>query len=394
VKTSGAEWRKGRRVRRAWLTPTVWGFSVASLFSDFGHELVTALIPGFLTGLGAPPVALGLVEGISNLGQSLAGLAGGRLADQSRRRVGWVAAGYAATGLKALLALVFWWPWVVVIRTLAWVGRGSRGPIRNTLIAEDVAPDQRGRAYGFREAWDTAGAVLGPLAAALLATHIGVRPLIAWSAIPGALGLAAVWLLVRDHPHRAVTEGPTLPLPPSYRQARNAAVLFQVGWIAPTLFILRVERAHPIHGVTLAIALYVVHNLTYALAAYPAGRWTDKWGASALMKLTGVVAVVVLVGFAVPSRSIALWAVLFAAAGVVTALWETAQKPWILNALHGAPAGEGFGQFSAGLGLGQWAGNLLVTGAWTLVGPLWAFVLAAFLAALGTARVWAVDVSL
>ena len=44
-----------------WLTPAVKGFSAASFFSDFGHELATALIPGFLTALGAPPIALGLI---------------------------------------------------------------------------------------------------------------------------------------------------------------------------------------------------------------------------------------------------------------------------------------------------------------------------------------------
>jgi len=391
VKVSGTEKKRAARGIGAWLTPTVWGFSLASLFSDFGHELVTALIPGFLTGLGAPPVALGLVEGVSNLAQSLAGLAGGRLADQSPRRVQWVVAGYAATGLKALLALVFWWPWVIVIRTMAWVGRGSRGPIRNTLIAEDVPAGQRGRAYGFREAWDTAGAVLGPLAAALLASRIGVRPLIAWSAVPGALGLVAVWLLVRDHPHRVVAPHESVPLPPTYRRARNAAVLFQLGWIAPTLLILRVERANPGHAITLAVALYVLHNLTYALASYPVGQWADKRGAPTLLKVAGVTALLVLIGFALPVRSTALWAVLFAAAGVVTALWETAQKPWILNTLHGAPAGAAFGQLSAGLGLSQWAGNLLVTGVWTVVGASAAFGVAALLALIGATRVWMVD---
>jgi hypothetical protein len=392
MKTSRTEKRKTQGVRAAWLTPTVWGFSVASLFSDFGHELVTALIPGFLTGLGAPPLALGLVEGVSNLGQSWAGLLGGHLADHSPRRVRWVVAGYAATGFKALLALVFWWPWVVVIRTLAWIGRGSRGPIRNALIAEDVPADQRGRAYGFREAWDTAGAVLGPVAAALLATRVGVRPLIAWSAIPGALGLAAVWILVRDRPHRVVEPAESVPLPRSYLRARNAAVLFQLGWIAPTLFILRVERAAPGHGLALAIGLYVLHNLTYALASYPAGHWTDKRGPSTPLKVAGVIALLVLMGFALPIRSTGLWAVLFAAAGVATALWETVQKPWILNTLHGAPAGAAFGQLSAGLGLGQWAGNLLVTGVWTLVGASAAFALAAAFALLGITRVWRVDV--
>src|SRR5450432_600703 len=65
-----------------WLTPSVRGIGAASLLSDLGHEVPTALLPAFLTvTLGAPASALGLIEGISDGLAGAAKLAGGALAD-------------------------------------------------------------------------------------------------------------------------------------------------------------------------------------------------------------------------------------------------------------------------------------------------------------------------
>ena len=45
--------------------PSVVAIALASLFSDLGHETATTLLPGFLTVvLVAPPIALGLIEGV------------------------------------------------------------------------------------------------------------------------------------------------------------------------------------------------------------------------------------------------------------------------------------------------------------------------------------------
>src|SRR5271168_5038213 len=45
-----------------WLTRGVLGLGLGSLFSDWGHETATAILPAFLASIGAPPVALGIIE--------------------------------------------------------------------------------------------------------------------------------------------------------------------------------------------------------------------------------------------------------------------------------------------------------------------------------------------
>ncbi len=51
---------------KRWLTRGVLGIGLASLFSDWGHEAATSILPAFLASLGAPAFALGVIEGVSD----------------------------------------------------------------------------------------------------------------------------------------------------------------------------------------------------------------------------------------------------------------------------------------------------------------------------------------
>ena len=78
-----------------WLTPGVRGIGLASLLSDLGHEVPTALLPSFLvTVLGAPAAALGLIEGIADALSGVAKVVGGALADDPGRRRSVAVGGY------------------------------------------------------------------------------------------------------------------------------------------------------------------------------------------------------------------------------------------------------------------------------------------------------------
>jgi MFS family permease len=258
--------------QKVWRTRNVWAFSLASLFSDWGHEMVTSLMPGFLIAIGAPVIALGVTEGVSNFAQALAAIWGGRVSDQKTHRHSLLIFGYILTGVKALMAWVSWWPWVVVLRTVAWTGRGARGPIRDAYIAEEVPAEHVGKAYGLREAFDTAGAVLGPLCAALLVAHVSPRTLIAWTAVPAFITILVI-LRVRKLPVPAVEAARPdqfvkVTWPRSFVQYRTATWIFTTGYLAPTFFILLVWQSHatlgPLSSETLALLLYTLHYFVYA----------------------------------------------------------------------------------------------------------------------------------
>jgi hypothetical protein len=51
--------------RPRWLNGTVLGIGLASLFSDWSHEIATTVMPAFLATMGVAPAWLGIIEGVS-----------------------------------------------------------------------------------------------------------------------------------------------------------------------------------------------------------------------------------------------------------------------------------------------------------------------------------------
>src|SRR5580692_3301891 len=154
------------REPRARLPATVVLLGLTSLFTDIGTEMVFPLLPVFLMEtLGAGPAYLGLVEGAANTVASLLKLVSGVMADRMARRKPIVLFGYAlASAARPLVALATR-PWhVLAVRVTDRVGKGIRGAPRDALIA-DVSGDRAGHAFGFQQAMDNLGAVVGPLLA-------------------------------------------------------------------------------------------------------------------------------------------------------------------------------------------------------------------------------------
>ena len=82
-----------------WLNATVLGFALTSLLSDVSHEMATAVLPMYLGTLGLGALALGIVEGVSDLLNGLAKLASGVAGQRIERKKAVAAACYAVTAL-------------------------------------------------------------------------------------------------------------------------------------------------------------------------------------------------------------------------------------------------------------------------------------------------------
>ncbi|MGI8824973.1 MAG: MFS transporter [Chloroflexota bacterium] len=232
---------------QAWMTPGARGIGAASFFSDLGHEIPTALLPGLLTvTLGAPAAALGLIEGLADGAAGLAKLGGGALADDPDRRRRVALGGYAITAIfSALIGLAAAAWQVAVLRVVAWTSRGARGPARNALLADMVPASAYGRAYGFERAMDNLGAIGGPLLALALLATLGIRVAILLSVIPGVLATVAILYAVRQAPQLAAREHQPVRirirpvLQGKLGQLMVGVGAFELGNVAATLLILR-----------------------------------------------------------------------------------------------------------------------------------------------------------
>ena len=271
----------------SWLNRNVVGIGLADLAADANYEMILAVLPLFITaGLGAPVVAVGLVEGVADGSSALVKVWSGWYSDRVPWRKTLAAGGYAATGLGfSLLIAVTTWSQVLLSRALAWIGRGLRQPIRSAMLAGSVEKKDLGKAFGLHEALDTAGALIGPATAfVLLATHHGFRTVFAVALIPGVLAFAFFALLTRD-PRRNATPSkpPDFKLPAPFWRLMVPVGLFGFGNFATAFFTLRVAQIlQPELSATAAtvgaVGFYLAHNAVGTAVSFPAGWLADRIG--------------------------------------------------------------------------------------------------------------------
>jgi MFS family permease len=371
---------------RGWLNSNVVGLAINRFLSDFGHEAGTAILPLFLTAIGAPALALGLIEGAADGLSSGAKLFGGWLGDRVTHRRPWAAAGYLLTGVTTgLYGLFGSWPWVLVVRAVGWAGRGLRSPLHDALLADSVPRSAHGRAFGFDEAADTAGAIAGPLAAlAILRLAPGLHDqmksfaVIFWlAAIPGVLAALSIVVLVkeRDHPRLRDTSfvNSLGLLPAPYRRYLAGVFVFGCGDFSHTLLIMyAVQSLTPHFGASaaaIAIQFYALHNFLYAVGAYPAGALADKFGKGRFLIAAYALAALMNLVLALAAPSIATLLLVFILAGAGYALQQSLERATAADLAPIEVRSTGFGVLSAVNGVGDLVSSAVVGILWTAFSP-------------------------
>ncbi|MDQ6849163.1 MAG: MFS transporter [Actinomycetota bacterium] len=380
---------------RRWLTGGVVSVGAASFFSDAGHELATSVLPSFLTStLHAGPGALGAIEGVSDALVGVSKLAGGPLSNDPVRRGRLASGGYLGTAIATAaigLATAVWQ--VAILRAVAWMSRGIRSPARDTLLTS-LAPEQAyGRAFGLERAGDNAGAIIGPLAAAVLVTAVGIRHAILFAIIPGVFAAIAITVAAREARRSLAPPAVRRTLSFNLRELWHAglpralapAALFELGNLATTLLILRAtdllhtDRRSLTAATSLAIVLYAAHNAAATFASLAGGQIADRLSPRLVFAAGAATYVAGYVLFALTQHHWPILLVGFLLAGVGIGFGETAQSTVVAQALPEHLRGNGFGV----LGLVQSIGDL---GATLVAGLLWAFISPAV--AFGYAAVW------
>ena len=277
------------------LPRTVWVLGFVSLFMDLSSEIYHSLLPAFVTiMLGLPATALGAVDGVAEATANFAKLFSGRLSDRSQRRKPWVMGGYGLAALsKPLFPLASNLVTLIAARFADRIGKGLRGSPRDAMIADETPPEIRGRAFGLRQALDTAGALLAPLIAiGLMAWFANDIRKVFWIAmIPAALSFLLTWLALRE-PERHSSSAKKAPFFSGFRELdsdtkRLIAVgfLFTLARFSEGFLILKgieIGLSEAMSPLTLAL-----FNLAYVALAYPAGSLSDRMSPKTIL-LVGI----------------------------------------------------------------------------------------------------------
>ena len=357
-------------MKPAWITRGVVGIVLATFFSDVGHEMVTVMLPGYLAANGLGAAALGMVEGIADLVSSLSKLTGGVIGHHTERRRLWATLGYVVTavGTGAIGLVRSAWS-IATLRCFAWVGRGVRGPLRDHMLADEVDPSQFGRAYGVERSADMFGAVTGSLLAIVLfSSGVPVATVILVSLIPSLLSAVSFGTLTHDR-HRDAGDGKprdgSRKLPARYWRVLAGVFVFGLGDFSRTFLIILAagafgEHAAPKSAMSIAMLLYVAHNVVSGVVALPVGRLADHRPKISIL-LAGFLlgaATNAMLAFGVDSTAIVVTAI--AVSGVYIAIQETVEKAVVAELLPREVRSLGLGVLAATNAVGDVVSSLYV----------------------------------
>ncbi len=340
------------------LPPNVWLIGVISLLNDTASDLLYPLIPLYLSSvLMSGPKALGIIEGIAEATSSILKLVSGVLVDKTNHTKPWIVWGYGLAGFsRPLISIATSWVGVLGIRILDRIGKGLRSSPRDALLAASVPPERRGLAFGLHRSMDNAGAVLGPiLAAVLLGGGFKVRDLFVISIVPAILCLA-MSLLIREPKNALTTTRKSnfswnlQGLPTNFKRYLLAVVVFSLGNSSNMFLLLRArELGLPEAQVPLAWATISAIAMLFGT---PLSALSDRFG-----RIRSIAAgwlayglFYLCLGFLSPGNPVLLFG-LFAFYGLFLAATEGVEKALVADLAPSAMVGTAYGWFNLASGI-------------------------------------------
>jgi len=357
---------------------------LVSFLTDVSTEMIYPLIPLYLVSvLGATPAAVGLIEGIAESLASLLKVFSGAVSDRLARRKPLALLGYGLSAFaKIPIIAAVSWAWVLWGRVGDRFGKGVRTAPRDALIAESAREGAMGSAFGLHRLLDTLGAVLGVTLAYYFFTRCGdYRSVFVWSLVPAFAGTAAI-LLVREAKRRRPAPPPgEKPLMASWpgrvlagwrdldcRLKKFLAVvfLFALGNSSNQFLILRAADLGFTAGD--AVLLYLVFNIVYALASFPAGVLSDRIGRRVLLVAGYAVYGAVYLGMAAAGPGLAVW-LLFGLYGLYSGATEGVEKALVAEMAPAEKKASLLGLHATLVGIGLFPASFLAGLLWKYIGP-------------------------
>jgi len=370
---------------------------LVSLLTDISSEMVYPLIPLYLVGkLGATPAIVGIIEGIAESLASLLKVFSGAASDKFQKRKPLAIFGYGFSGLsKILIILAVSWPWVLWGRIGDRFGKGIRTAPRDALIAESADPAKMGWAFGLHRMLDTLGAVIGVVLAFYFFTSYkgDYRAVFIWSLLPAFLGVITLFIAKEKKVAAKSLKKPILlnwsSLNPRLKKFLIVVFLFALGNSSNQFLLLRAsDLGFSIQNV---ILLYLVFNVIYTLAAFPAGVLSDRIGRRALLVTGYVFYGLVYLGFAMASKGQYLW-LLFGLYGLYSAATEGIEKALVAEIAPADQKATLLGLHATMVGIGLLPASVIGGALWNYFGSSATFYFGGFmglLAAFGLALVLA-----
>jgi len=278
--------------RNSWLHvgATVFLLGMTSLLADISSEMVSTTLPLYLlVTLRFSPFQVGVMDGIYQGAAVLVKVISGLVSDRWRRPKEVAATGYGFSAICRLGLLMVGGSWTGIsgVIFLDRLGKGIRTAPRDAMIAASSQPWRLATAFGVHRALDTAGAMIGPLLAAviLIAAPQGYDAIFVVSFCVALIGLAVIVLFVKNPTNEPIYNQAAVSLRSmsALLSLADFRTLIIVGsalalvTVSDSLLYLALQQRMAIHN-GLFPFLYVVTALIFMILAIPAGRLADWIG--------------------------------------------------------------------------------------------------------------------
>lgn len=383
---------------------------LVSLFTDVATEMIYPLVPVFVAALGSGAILLGVIEGVAESTASMLNLISGIISDKIRKRKLLVLIGYSISSLvRPLTGLVSSGWQIILIRMFDRVGKGIRSSPRDALIASASDESNRGKSYGFHQAMDHIGAVLGPVLAIitllLLFLVFGIKDsalALRWTfilaIIPGVLAVLTILLFV----HESVPENgegklfrfSLKSIDSNFRNYLLIMILFTLGNSSDAFLLFRVQEAIHKSGAVVDIVSRIVplnamvsgfgnkaeqsnvinilflplvwafFHIIKVIFSTPMGALSDRIGRKIVINIGWAIYAFVYISFALivflsPGLQVLATFFLFAIYALFYAFTEGAGKAFVADLVSEEKRGTAFGLYNFSIGLSALPASLI-----------------------------------
>ncbi len=372
------------------LNRNIFFLGIISFFNDFSNEMILSAFPAFFTSvLKSGAASLGLVEGLADGAANLIKIYSGNLSDKIHKRRIFIFIGYGlSVAVRPFYMFMGSVAGVLGLRVVDRIGKGVREAPRDVIISVSSNKWETGRSFGYHRAMDTAGGILGPLAAFLILKYWpgqwGLFFMVTF--MIGLISFATIFFVkevitsVNSEGRKVFSWKTFTSFPKSFRYYLLAIFILSMGSLPTAILLLKTISV----GLLIASIplFYMVYSIFYTSFSYTLGKLSDRIGTSNVLIFGYLVLIISYLGMIFANSPILL-GIFFATLGLFSACTDATQRSHVAHSVPEYERGTAFGLLNGAIGFGTMISGIVGGLIWQDIGANYALLLSASIVIIG-----------